>query len=493
MCGIIGLITAEKGKNDASDRAAFIQQALIVDTVRGWDAAGLFGALKNKAARAAYIKRTGSGFNLQTIKEYNDLFSPDQLHEYKFLVGHNRSATQGGTGLEAAHPFQVDNITLVHNGSLHSTHTLPRTQAMCKAINDSHTLAYNLAEFEPEEVLPNINGPFAIVWHDAEDDSLNIARNNERPLHIAKAVKNDTIYFMSEGAMLYALDERIGIGLQQIVSLQPYYWLKFTPGKIKPVVKQFAKYEFRPQMRQAPHVNYHTEWQGSLAQNNTDLTPSTSHPKMEKIPRRRGGDAKIAASESVQFMLLEHDLYVEEVIDFKPQSAEELPGKTGRQYVVQGKLRRQPTDLSGPLAIMYNVSETIWGAYKDRVWTARPMGIKYTDDKTPIIICKFVKATSAGDDSVEYLNQKPFTIYFKSPELIRPNGEVKLYKGPHGSWLRFAEWKHATSKGCIQCARPIHPSKASEVNWVNEGSDPMCPKCVHDYNTTNPISPSEMN
>jgi glucosamine 6-phosphate synthetase-like amidotransferase/phosphosugar isomerase protein len=41
MCGLVGWITSEKG-SDAYDRRKFIDQALILDTVRGGDSTGVF-------------------------------------------------------------------------------------------------------------------------------------------------------------------------------------------------------------------------------------------------------------------------------------------------------------------------------------------------------------------------------------------------------------------------------------------------------------------
>lgn len=506
MCGIVGLITDERhNAKDAADRVLFLHQALIIDTLRGDDAAGAFGCTRGVSALPAFAKGTGTGYALLQSKGWQDYFGGDKISNFKYAVGHNRAATQGGNGVEVAHPFQVEDITLVHNGTLSSTYSLPVTQHDAGTLNDSHTIAHNLAKHDTIEVLEAINGAFALVWHDARDDSLNIARNSERPLTLAKAAKHDTLYFASEGWMLYGLDERIGIGLQQIITLNPYYWLKFLPENgIKPKIRQFSKFE-PSKMRKRPMITNITPPGGWTMGSHSDVPSSADidppsgttivpqHPKMEKITKKK--DSKIA--EAQQLDLMNYNIDCDQEMDFRPEMGEEVSPRMGERfptYTVTGHLRRDRQSKADILAVVYGIGEPIWQNACNRYWTIRPIGIKRTAENTPIIICSY-RTSLTKDSAVEYTNTSTPTIKagkIKEPALPKqPETKAKLYPGPHGSFLRYGEWKEAVAKGCVSCDRALSITDADTITWVNERADPWCKHCQEDFNLHNVSSGSK--
>lgn len=499
MCGIVGIVTDEKpNSKDSTDRIMFMQQALIIDTLRGDDAAGTYGCKRGKAEIPAFAKGTGTGYGLIGSKQWQELFGKDKVADYKYIVGHNRSATQGGTGVEVAHPFQVGDITLVHNGTLTNTHTMPDSQFQAGTLNDSHTICYNLSKHDALDVLQTINGAFALVWHDARDDSLNLARNNERPLSLAKAAKMDTVYFASEGEMLYLLDARIGLGLSQIVSLNPYYWLKFTPESgIKPKVRQFEKYDASKHRRAAKTVATSQGWSND---SDTDYTPRPQmnytgvitplHPKMEANKRKSKPPAKSNISEKLQLDLMNYELVVEQDLDFLPQMGEEIPRVGGMStYAVTGHIRRTKGETPGLLAIVYGVPEPIYQACCDRVWTVNALGIKKTATDQPIVVCQF-RHSLASDQGTEYTNVHTHTIKAGAmpKELVRPRNTAISYRGPEGSWLRFHEWKKAVSDGCTTCGYLFSAADADDITWVDERKKPWCKKCREESFSANPES-----
>jgi glucosamine 6-phosphate synthetase-like amidotransferase/phosphosugar isomerase protein len=254
MCGLVGWITSEKG-SDAYDRRKFIDQALILDTVRGGDSTGVFVVSnfwkQDEKPWADWRKQTSGGHEFVITPEYKALFDAGKTNEYKFCVGHNRSATSGGVVLDAAHPFTEGPITLVHNGTVKKEYTTEVELA-----NDSHGICWRLSKDPVEEVIKSLDGAFALIWHDARDDSLNFVRNSQRPLHMAKAKGNDTIYFASEAEMLYWLDHRLTLKLQDIVSMKPAHWLKFKGPKLMvPEVKPVELY--------SPKAQSQTKWDSS--------------------------------------------------------------------------------------------------------------------------------------------------------------------------------------------------------------------------------------
>ena len=211
MCGIVGFITTEQhiGKHA---RRKFIKQALMVDTVRGPHATGTFFVEHNhdieKFAASAYYKSLDNGFDFVNRKEFDEFLN--DIHNYRAIVGHNRFATMGArSNVDNAHPFLEGNVVLVHNGTLHGTHKLPKTMTQLGVEVDSHVIAHNLAEHTIDEVIPNLYGAFTLVWHDYRDNGIHVIRNDERPLHFTKLASQDTVVFASESLMLKMIVDRI--------------------------------------------------------------------------------------------------------------------------------------------------------------------------------------------------------------------------------------------------------------------------------------------
>lgn len=114
------------------------------------------------------------------------------------MIGHNRWATKGGINDANAHPFTHGHITLVHNGTLRNQALLPDHQ---KFEVDSENVAYAMSIWGAEKTIQNLNGAFTLVWHDANEQTVNIIRNSERPFHLARTAAGDW-FGASEEAML---------------------------------------------------------------------------------------------------------------------------------------------------------------------------------------------------------------------------------------------------------------------------------------------------
>lgn len=114
------------------------------------------------------------------------------------MIGHNRWATKGGINDANAHPFTHGHITLVHNGTLRNQSLLPDHQ---KFEVDSENVAYAMSVWGVDKTIQNLNGAFTLVWHDANEQTVNIIRNSERPFHLARTAAGDW-FGASEEAML---------------------------------------------------------------------------------------------------------------------------------------------------------------------------------------------------------------------------------------------------------------------------------------------------
>jgi hypothetical protein len=191
MCGIVGIVSKSVGGLYYSDLDLF-EEMLVCDSLRGLDSTGVFGVYKNKQARM--LKVAAEPHSLFRCDEWGE-FRTKAISSMTTLVGHNRSATRGAVNSTNAHPFSEGKIVLVHNGTLHNQKDFNKDVEV-----DSHAIAHALNEKPAKEVLKDVNGAFAFVWYDREEQKLFIARNSERPLAFVET--SGAVYFASEGPML---------------------------------------------------------------------------------------------------------------------------------------------------------------------------------------------------------------------------------------------------------------------------------------------------
>jgi hypothetical protein len=498
MCGIVGYINGSYS-NYLYDKRKFIEQALIIDTLRGDDGAGLF-TVGNKG-QVKLHKEAVDGYGFVSSEQFVKVFPANDWGEYRFAVGHNRSATIGGISGEATHPFREGPITLVHNGTIHDTTKLKASQHELKAENDSHTICHNLAISSPEEVISTLVGAFALVWHDSRDDSLNLVRNNQRPLFIAKARAHNTLYFASEGEMLYWLDARITLGLQDIVSLKPASWLKFRgegPSLMLPEFKQVQlyvpeAYSYRGPKHSPTRYSGYGMYSGDYedgdawdvvtrkpaepAPTTTAVVPVTKpadppHPSVRYTAISVNGK-KQPIPKDMEYDLMDYCLYLDETYKFVPCRAD----PQNLQWLnITGYLTDVPDVKGNILACLYGIPSDVWNKANNRMWEVRPVGVKGIDADLDIIVCRLVGTSPKGGHAVlpnsRVLPRDPV----KRSEVGSYEAPTML-PGPHGQGMLLNDWLKATESGCIQCGGLLKPEDASRVEWTNDRKDPLCFEC----------------
>lgn len=266
MCGIIGLYTKTPRYQKNKD---FVVQSLYADALRGMHGTGLACVHSNKNIHI--FKRAVPAYDLLDMRGFDDVVST--MHSYKVVIGHNRHKTMGDQINAHTHPFNHGRITLVHNGSLSYVGNLPGRSPV-----DSERIAIALSESTPEEVIPKLEGAFALVWWDADAEAMYIVRNDERPLFLGKDKDHDTIYFASEPQMLGWIAWRTGITLENVYQPQPGELLKFSKGSCTPETKQLEIWK-RPvyhqqqqdYSRKRPHVRTLDTYQRSKFLDANDL------------------------------------------------------------------------------------------------------------------------------------------------------------------------------------------------------------------------------
>lgn len=235
MCGHLGVLIGSLETSKMRDSlVTYFEQALLTGDLRGGDGTGML-AITNKMIYPHKTKESGSDFrnNPHTKK----LLSRKDLVA---LLGHNRKGTQGKVSDENSHPFNYGNITLFHNGTLTYNKALSSKYAV-----DSESIADSLSKAVDDEdiikVLEKIDGSFSLVWYDLGRDTINFARNKERPMYFAKAGTGSMVY-ASESGMLSWLCTRNNIPFKDVVATEVGTWVSFdATGEIDTVVSKKFK------------------------------------------------------------------------------------------------------------------------------------------------------------------------------------------------------------------------------------------------------------
>lgn len=514
MCGIVGFITDSKTDTDGKER--FIKEALIIDTLRGADSTGAFSVQHGEhfcddASSVSWFKAVVDGYAYTQKESFDKYFSKPEIGNVKYVVGHNRHATIGGVSLNTAHPFRVGPITLVHNGTLDTTYNLPVSQKEAGTFNDSHTIAHNLSLVSPDgakDILEDLWGAYALVWHDSRDDSLNIVRNDERPFHMALGGWANTIYFASEGEMLQLLNARLHLDLKSILEPDPGYWLKFHPNNLKPVVKKVA-------------VGYSWFSHGYYYGGSTNLYRNNSKYVREKSPAgftsglgSQQKDSSTKTEDKIPFhssepkelkvslngtrnrsvpQVLKEELFDsfevvgEERIAFYPDSIHGVTKGSNSLLsygTVKGILLHPTNDnIHEANAIMYNVSRSTFERSKNRVWSGFPYAV-FCDDADPQTKTVIMKFESSFSPSGHYTTKDNFVHDNWEEEEKENKYEIAtLYKGPNDSYISAVDWILATKDGCFNCYCALSLKNAATCTWVNSDTgnhDVCCPDCSID-------------
>lgn len=183
MCGLVALISKSKSPLSHTAIELFIQ-SLTVGVLRGRDSTGLFIVTTDGNVHALKLAQNSTHFfeHEETKKFFNE-YSDNILA----IVGHNRAATKGKVSDETAHPFIHDNTALVHNGTLYHHKALADVEV------DSEAICQAISKSSYKDILPKLDGAFALIWYDAKEKEILITRNDERSLWIFETLEFDYV------------------------------------------------------------------------------------------------------------------------------------------------------------------------------------------------------------------------------------------------------------------------------------------------------------
>lgn len=177
MCGIIGYTGSE-------DIREVLLDGLELLEYRGYDSAGI--AVKNQETKKTEVRKcAGRVSDLRAICESEKLLSGCG-------IGHTRWATHGGVNDRNAHPHQVGNVTLVHNGIIENYRELIADYDLegdLQSETDSEVVAALLNRFydgDPGEALKKtvskLKGTFALVVLFADQGDVIYSTRNVSPI-----------------------------------------------------------------------------------------------------------------------------------------------------------------------------------------------------------------------------------------------------------------------------------------------------------------------
>lgn len=122
-------------------------------------------------------------------------------------MGHCRSATVGEITDKNSHPFDVGSLVGAHNG------TLVGTEFKSPNKTDSELLFEKVQKIGLKESLESLTrwDAYAVSVYDKSSRVVTLARNDQRPLYIARGNKQDVLFWGSEWRMLELALARNGV------------------------------------------------------------------------------------------------------------------------------------------------------------------------------------------------------------------------------------------------------------------------------------------
>lgn len=192
MCGLFGM--AGVGVN--SDDLDVINDLMIVSALRGTDATGLAAGATYGKAKCFKIKGDPYYWRWDAVEKgfEKSLFNISN----SYFLGHCRKRTTGATDVNGAQPFTGDKVIGTHNGMLSWDFDKFHTDSakLIALINA------NTDDFQSVIDQTNANDAIALVWFNSKTGTLNLYKNNKRPLFFAFNEKRSVLYWASELEML---------------------------------------------------------------------------------------------------------------------------------------------------------------------------------------------------------------------------------------------------------------------------------------------------
>ena len=504
MCGLFGFIVPQKPLNaHFMDKKHFVQEAMYMSTLRGGESAGIACVTDPYKPPIVYKKAIYPPDFLQ-LRTTERILS--DVERYHAVLGHTRSSTRGKVSDQNAHPFVCDNITMIHNGTVHNSWQLSRNTPAGMDVDSAH-VCHAFAEGDPKEVLEKINGDYCFVWHDSAKGTINIAKNQGRPLFWAQIPEWRALAFMSEkGALGYILS-------RHQIKIKDIFWypkneviytyhldtddLKFDMTPFKHAVTRVRGSPRSVAGTGGPERGKETtvlgphQTPGGAEETISDViarkslskrSPNTGRPTSKKGIKK--AQAKLKA------LGLSYDTTYGAV----PKAFIPYKNQTEYGYII---LIMQGIKHKGMLAEMHNVKKSTFEMLVDRVEDKLSVVAKAVNVQTerggheqsiilelnPKYIGGLVEEEEVPPTDLEFAaaqRSKPGPVVSKIIQDYKDadGAAIETIHGPYGMYVTTKTWLNLTSDGCSFCGKQLDLSQAEKITWIGlEKKQPVCTEC----------------
>lgn len=476
MCGIVGYIQI-KNVPLVVDRQyqKALAELLFFDSIRGFDSTGIAVIPRAKSSPPFILKKAIPGFAFIDLEEYEQVVRA-QISPGIFL-GHNRAATRGEVSDANAHPFVADHITLVHNGSINNMKFL---DAGVKSDVDSEHIAHAIAKYGASEVLPKLDGSAILVWYNATENSMNIAKTRDRYIHWIFDDK-DTCWFASEREMLWSVLRRNGI-TPKSTFFQPdefhhYKWELSNdadkPGKLtkQKFEEHIPEWKLQQERWERERATKRSHYSGE-SYGNPYRPPSTSEKQSESGDDSNSNSSMGSTGET---SAARYECTASNKIRRINRTLEKFGLCVGSEIIISRHSWTPQPDVKSVVGNMIGHwnSASLQRTVKVRMfdiaegyWTNRP-----ASGQNRVIVY------NCGDEIVsrEFGGGKESVLYAK-PKAVRMSD---MRQGPANKLITRDEFVLLAAEGCPWCNGRVDNTDHEEIEWVRER--PLCKDCSSNF------------
>ena len=474
MCGIIGFIAGNK-LGHVAKLESVVEQLLWSSALRGYDSTGLF--IKSRGERdTIYHKKALNSADFLQTSAYQKGLKP-KIWTAEAVVGHTRSATRGSCTDANAHPFMAGDFTVVHNGHISNYNSMTKYNHDV----DSECVPYAMDEEGETATLEKLRGAFCLVWHNAKDGTINIARNGDRPMVCAYIKDKPLMFFASEMNMLYWILERNDLEIEgKFKIITPYQQFKFKQGEDP---RGYSKLPFAEPKSSHRVIPPGPAWNrgGPIMDRPPEKSTTTGQPSGTTMPA-------IPVIEETQ---------IDNIVKMPNASQRHRPTTKKKKEAVARKLKRHGYNYDGVLP-MFPDTFSLYRNQKDRgvINGTRLSNINVQVEIPNVSRNIFNQGKSMGKLYVRVINVrekgKSFVLIGELDEaehkdcLMRHSipsdkGEVDteapLYRGPRGALVNLRLFREYMRKGCAWCSEILRPDQHAELHWIHQMSEALCPSC----------------
>ena len=347
MCGHVGIFkTGFQGSGLSVYELNLFEQMLLCDMVRGKDGTGVARIGNKKEVQIS--KRPINSLDFIDSKSFN--MCERIPHMTQALIGHNRKSTIGASVYANTHPFMSGHITLAHNGTVNNRHDLTN-ETIDHIGTDSETIALAIEKEGPDNIIPLLQGAFALVWYDQDKHEICFIRNDERELYFTLLDDNGVLYGSEVGLIQWlAYRNKVKHGPVFSVSSGVLYTFDLDLEDTAYTKRNIPLYE-PPPVKIVTYNQQNNYGNGRVYPNNytsigtlthlgnrprTELRTDASGQKCSGItPRELRGLNK---EQIKQYALNEYDLKVAQLLDVYAWNFELYPNSTEYGVVIASML-----------------------------------------------------------------------------------------------------------------------------------------------------------